>query len=236
MLKVLATSEMDFPSLMSRQARFRCSSFIFFGPTETNSASFCFCATGPSALPNQIAFEFCYARENSHDHLAGMCSGVGPGLGNRLEAGTRVADCFHDLQEITGGARQSVELPDGYNVALAQLIEHPVEFRPVTVSPRDFLTKDSGAPGLFERFELNRQLLIFGGDASIAYFHHAVTKSFAKYMQWKHILRDTFAKQIWLIWSRSVLFAKLRSFATVFAYETRINPGRIDRPLDACAQ
>jgi hypothetical protein len=94
----------------------------------------------------------------------------------------RVADCFHDLQEITGGARHSVELPDGYNVALAQLIEHPVEFRPVTVSSRDFLTKDSGASGLFERFELNRQLLIFGGDASIAYFHHAVTKSFAKYI------------------------------------------------------
>ena len=50
------------------------------------------------------------------------------------------------------GARQTVELPDGYNVALAQLIEHPVEFRPVTVSSRDFLTKDSGASGLFERF------------------------------------------------------------------------------------
>jgi hypothetical protein len=125
---------------------------LLFGPTETNSPSFCVYATGPSALPNQIAFKFCYARENSHDHLAGMRGGVSPGLGNRLETGARVADRFHDLQEITGGARQTVELPDGYNVALAQLIEHPVEFRPVTVSSRDFLTKDSGASGLFERF------------------------------------------------------------------------------------
>src|ERR1035437_5724089 len=53
-----------------------------FGSTETYSAFSCVCAPRPSALPNQISFEFCYPRENGHDHLAGMRGSVSPGFRN----------------------------------------------------------------------------------------------------------------------------------------------------------
>jgi hypothetical protein len=62
MLKVLATSEMDFSFLDEPAGEDSLFLVHLFGPTETNSASFCFCATGPSALPNQIAMETHSAR------------------------------------------------------------------------------------------------------------------------------------------------------------------------------
>jgi hypothetical protein len=43
-------------------------------------------------------------------------------------------------------------VPDRQDVALAQLIEHPVQFRPLTTCSRNFLATDAGASGPFERF------------------------------------------------------------------------------------
>ena len=42
-----------------------------------------------------------------------------------------------------GGTGQPVEFPDGDDVALAKLVEHPVQPRPVAVGPGDLLVEDA---------------------------------------------------------------------------------------------
>jgi len=122
------------------------------------------------------------AGEDGHDRLSGVGGGIGPRLGDGLEAGAGVCDGFHDLQQIARRSGEAVGFPDGDHVAFAELVDHAVELQPVPIRARDLLAKDAGTARIFERFELNRQLLIFSGDASAANFHSALTNSFAKYI------------------------------------------------------
>jgi hypothetical protein len=64
-------------------------------------------AAGSGALADEVALEFCDAREDSHNHLTGVRGGVGPGFGKGLEASTGLAYRFDDLQQITGGTAVS---------------------------------------------------------------------------------------------------------------------------------
>src|ERR1039458_1557408 len=61
------------------------------GASEANTAFLSVGATGSSALSDKVAFELSYPCENGHDHLSGVRGGVGPRLGDRLEAGSGVA-------------------------------------------------------------------------------------------------------------------------------------------------
>ena len=56
--------------------------------------------------------------------------------------------------------QEDVQTVDGH-------LEHPVQLRSVAVSAGDLVAKDLVAPGLFQDFELARQLLVFGRDAGI---------------------------------------------------------------------
>jgi hypothetical protein len=153
-----------------------------FGAPESNTTLLSVGATGSSALPNQVAFELSYPRENGHDHLPGVGSGIGPWLGDGLEAGSGVADHFNYLEQVAGGAGQAIELPDGYDVTFAKLIKHPVQFGSITISPGDLFAEDSCTTCLLEGIDLKSESLVFGRNASVANFHSAVTKSFAKYI------------------------------------------------------
>lgn len=61
--------------------------------------------------------------------------------------------------------------PDGDDVAFAQLVEHSVQLRPVTISAGDLFAEELGASGLLESVELKSQPLIFSRDPRVAYLH-----------------------------------------------------------------
>jgi hypothetical protein len=140
----------------------------FFGSSEADASLLSVCAACTGALTDEVSLELGDSGEDSHNHLAGVRGGIGPRLRDRLEASTSIADRFHDLEQIAGGAGQPVELPDGDDIALAKLVEHPVQLWPVTVGSGDLLAEDSFAACLLERFELKSQPLIFGGNAGVA--------------------------------------------------------------------
>lgn len=77
---------------------------------------------------------------------------------------------------------QPVELPDSNDVAFAELVEHAIELWAVPVRSRDLFPEDFATSCLFEDIELKSQSLVFCRDASVANFHSAVTKPFAKYI------------------------------------------------------
>jgi hypothetical protein len=84
-------------------------------------------APGTSTLSDEVSLELGDAAEDGHDHLTCMGSGVGPGFGNGLEAGTGITDRFNDLKQVAGGACEAIELPDDDDISLAQLVDHPIE-------------------------------------------------------------------------------------------------------------
>jgi hypothetical protein len=83
-------------------------------------------------------------------------------LKDGLEAGSGVADHFNYLEQIAGGASQAIKLTDGYDVTLAKLIKHPIQFGSITISPGDLFAEDACAAGLLEGIELKSQSLVFG--------------------------------------------------------------------------
>jgi hypothetical protein len=152
-----------------------------FRSSEANAALLCVGAASAGAFADQVAFEFGDSGEYGHDHLAGMGGGIGPRSGDGLQASTGIADRFDDIEETSGGACQPVELPDGDDIAIAKLVEHPVQLGPVAICSGDFLAEDACSTGRLESFKLKSQPLIFGGDAGIAYFHWTASTAFAKY-------------------------------------------------------
>ena len=140
-------------------------------PSEADAALPRVGAAGTGALADEVAFELGDAGEDGHDHLAGMGGGIGPGLGNGLEAGAGLADGFDDLKQVAGGAGQPVEFPDRDRITRAELVEHAVEFGPVAVGAGELFAKDALAAGLLECFELEREFLVFGRDAGVADLH-----------------------------------------------------------------
>ena len=77
-------------------------------PTEAHPTTFRCIPTSSGPLANQIPLELGDAGKNRHDHLAGMCRGVGPRLGNRLEFPARLIDRVHRIEEIACGSSQAV--------------------------------------------------------------------------------------------------------------------------------
>lgn len=49
--------------------------------------------------------------------------------------------------------------PDDDDILVAQLVEHPVEFRPVSIGSRDLFAEDAGAPRLFKSVELKSDFI-----------------------------------------------------------------------------
>ncbi len=90
--------------------------------SEANTALLGVGATGTGAFADKVALEFSDAGKDGHNHLAGVRSGIGPRFGDGLETGTGLADRFDYLKQVTGGARQPVELPDGDDISVAELV------------------------------------------------------------------------------------------------------------------
>ena len=83
-----------------------------FGAPKANTPFLSVGAAGSSPLPDWVALELSYPSENGHDHLPSVGSGIGPRLGDGLEAGSGVVDHSDDLQQIARRSGQAVWFPD----------------------------------------------------------------------------------------------------------------------------
>jgi len=88
------------------------------------------------------------------------------------EVGARGLGLFQDVKEVLERARQPVEFPHDDDIALAQMIEHPVQLRPIPTAAGGLLLIDSGTAGRLEGTDLGRGILIIGlRDAGVAEQH-----------------------------------------------------------------
>ncbi len=124
------------------------------GASKADTALLRVGTTGTRAFSNEVTFELGDAGEDGHNHLAGMRGGVGPRFGEGLKAGTGLADGLDDLEQVTSGTRQPIELPDSDDISLAELIEHSIQLRSVAIGTRDLFPEDFAASGLLESIEL----------------------------------------------------------------------------------
>src|SRR5262249_30407587 len=63
--------------------------------------------TGSGA--NKLAFEFRQAAEDGEDQAPMRCGGIGPGIGERLELRAGLGDLVEHIEQVPGGARQTIE-------------------------------------------------------------------------------------------------------------------------------
>src|ERR1041385_3110002 len=70
----------------------------FARATEAHATLFCCFPPGPGPLTDQIPLKLRDAGENRHDHLAGVCCGVCPWLGNGLELPACLIDRVHCVE------------------------------------------------------------------------------------------------------------------------------------------
>ena len=116
---------------------------------------------GAGTLAHHGALEFGEGSEHLHHHASGRSGGV-----DRLRQGAEVRarriDFLQDVEEILERARQAVEFPHDDGIALAQLVEKPVQLGPIPTAAGGFLLVNSGTADRLEGADLGRGILIVG--------------------------------------------------------------------------
>lgn len=92
-------------------------------------------------------------------------------FGQRSEPGALLLDLLDDLQEILQAPRQAVILGDYHHVPDPELIQHPVQLRPVAGGTGDHISKDPFRPGSSDGILLAVELLFGSRDTGIADDH-----------------------------------------------------------------
>ena len=72
-------------------------------------------------------------------------------------AGTSPGNEIHDVEQVTKGARESVQFPDHDTVAFTQEVDHPVKLGPIPATARGVLREDSVNTGAPQGFKLSRR-------------------------------------------------------------------------------
>ena len=72
-----------------------------------------------------------------------------------------------DLDQVAQAATQAVKPPDHEAVASAQVVQAALELRALADRARPDVAEDASAAGLLERVELQRGVLLTGGDAGV---------------------------------------------------------------------
>lgn len=95
-------------------------------------------------------------------------------LGHGTEPGTTFADSLHDLQKVFEGPGQAVVLGDSHNVAVAELVQHPVQLGPRALRSanlvRKYLTRSRRRQGV----GLGIQVLVVRTDSGVSDDHTAL--------------------------------------------------------------
>jgi hypothetical protein len=73
-----------------------------------------------------------------------------------------------DVDEVPQAATEAVEPPHHERVAGTHVVKARVELRALADRPGPDVFEDAGAAGLLERVELQREVLLAGGDPGVA--------------------------------------------------------------------
>jgi hypothetical protein len=95
----------------------------------------------------------------------------GPGLAERAQAGSGVAQLLGSLEQVTGRARQPAKAIDHDHILLAHMVEQAGQLRPVTPHAGELLLVEAPAAGLLERGALQGEVLVVGADPGVAHEH-----------------------------------------------------------------
>jgi hypothetical protein len=84
-------------------------------------------------------------------------------LGEGSEARALAPDRLHDRQEILKRSAEAIVFRHHDHIALAQLVEEPLELRSMQARAGDLFGVDGFSPGALERRDLGVQALVFRG-------------------------------------------------------------------------
>jgi len=104
------------------------------------------------------------------DEPPGRCGGVDV-LGEGAETRAALLDGLDDLQQVAQRAGEAVVFGHDDDIALAQVIEQPVQLRTAAHRPADLVSEDARAPGGAQGVLLGVEALVFGGDAGVTDNH-----------------------------------------------------------------
>ena len=85
--------------------------------------------------------------------------------GREWNATCRCVELGDDVDQMAQAATRAVEPPDHEGVASAQVVQAVLELRALADRARPDVAEDASAAGLLERVELQRGVLLTGGDA-----------------------------------------------------------------------
>ena len=111
-----------------------------------------------------MSLELGQGGEDVQLQLAGGGGGVDR-LAQGVERDPSLFELGDDVDQMAQAATQAVEPPDHEGVASAQVIQAVLELRALADRARPDVAEDASAAGLLERVELQRGVLLTGGDA-----------------------------------------------------------------------
>ena len=147
----------------------------FGGPSALPSSGAGGFEAGAGAFADQVAFELRQTAEDVEHERAARRAGV-----DRLGQGTELHSPFvedgHQIDQVPHAPAEPVELPHDDGVALAQEVEHVVEFGTVRPRPGRHVGEDPVAPGLLQRVPLQIGGLVARADPRVSVNHarHAI--------------------------------------------------------------
>ena len=131
--------------------------------------------TGAGAFADQVAFELRQRAEDVEHERATGRAGVDR-LGQRAELHSPFIEYGHQVDQVLHAPTEPVELPHDDGVALAQEVEHVVEFGTVRPRAGRHVGEDPVAPGLLECVLLQISGLVARADPRVSVNHarHAI--------------------------------------------------------------
>jgi hypothetical protein len=86
------------------------------------------------------------------------------------------ADLLHDVEQVLQQSRQAIELPDRHPVARSEVVQEPVQVRPVPSGRPDAFLDEARAQRRGQHSMRRRQDLTLAGDAATARHSLLVTR------------------------------------------------------------
>jgi hypothetical protein len=125
------------------------------GTTKTHATGFGAVSAVAGAGEDQLALKLGQTTEDRQHRPTVRGRRIGPGIGQRLEASTGLADRIEYIQEVASRSGQPIEPRYHQHVTCLQALEHLAELGAVGFRARDLLAENLGAAG-------SRQLRILG--------------------------------------------------------------------------
>ena len=143
------------------------------------------------ALTDQLALELGDRAEDVEHQAPGGGRGVDP-LREAAKTELPALELADQLDQMPQRAAEAIQAPHHQRVlAVAQLLERPLELRPLRKRSRRGVAEPARAAGRFERVELQREVLVAGRDAGVADQHARIVSKPADETKSETLIADT---------------------------------------------